>query len=123
MLNEGIKNTQFYTLSTFVIPFYYGFRTVINYGYGSAKVRNYITVPGSVPAKNYGSYRSVLVPQHCLTDVCLSYVAGRYVYMLLSVVSCYFLKCYALCVFSSGAGVCCVQPAARGPDQVSRTRG
>ncbi len=31
-------NTQFYTVSTFVIPFYYGSRTVINSGSGSAHV-------------------------------------------------------------------------------------
>ncbi len=58
-------NTQFYTVSvrTFVVPFYYssgsGSGTAINYGSGSAKVRNYITV--LVPAKNYDLQHNVLL--------------------------------------------------------------
>jgi hypothetical protein len=48
MLNERnqIPSTQFYAVSTFVMPFYYGSRNVIYYGSGSAM------------AKSYGSYGS-----------------------------------------------------------------
>ncbi len=37
-----VKEIKYTTLSviTYVIPFYYGFGTVNNYGSGSAKVRN-----------------------------------------------------------------------------------
>jgi hypothetical protein len=66
MLNEG-NQIQFYTVfvRTFVIPFYYGSRTVIYYGsdsdfltsYGSCSIGQEVTVP-TVPVP-------VLVPQHC----------------------------------------------------------
>jgi hypothetical protein len=51
---------------TFVIPFDYGSGTVINYGSGSAKARNLITVPAPF---RYGKVMvpSVPVPQPCLS--------------------------------------------------------
>jgi hypothetical protein len=58
---------------TFVIPFYYGSGTVINYGfgsdfltsYGSGSTRQKVTVPTvSVP---------VSVPQHCGVDLPIRY--------------------------------------------------
>jgi hypothetical protein len=47
MFNEGNQIPYTVSVRTFVIPFYYGSdsRTVINYGSGSAKVRNKIMVP------------------------------------------------------------------------------
>jgi small-conductance mechanosensitive channel len=60
-------NAQLYTVSvrTFVIPFYYGSGNVINYGSGSANVRNSITVPipDSATAKSsYGSGSATMLP-------------------------------------------------------------
>jgi hypothetical protein len=44
-MKEIKYTTLYWVCKTFVISFYYGSGTVINYGSGSAKVRNYITVP------------------------------------------------------------------------------
>jgi hypothetical protein len=54
------------TVSTFVIPFCYGPGTVINYGSGSAKVRNYIMVP--VPRRQKVTVPTIPfpVPQNCI---------------------------------------------------------
>ncbi len=43
------------SVRTFVIQFYYGSETVINFGSRSAKVRNESKVCGSATAKSYGS--------------------------------------------------------------------
>ncbi len=52
MLNEGNQsNTQFYTVSTFVISFYYGSGTVIKYGSGSGSATllvAYLSYTGTV---------------------------------------------------------------------------
>ncbi len=40
-----IKSTQFYTVSTFVIPFYFGSGTVINYDSGTVLVLVMVLVP------------------------------------------------------------------------------
>ncbi len=45
-------------MSSFVIPFYYRFGTVINYGSGSAKVRSKITAPVPLRQNSYDSYGS-----------------------------------------------------------------
>ncbi len=62
MLDKGKSNAQIYTVSTFVIPFYYGSGTVIIYGSGSAKVRNKITV--TVPLRQNVTVPTLPVPQH-----------------------------------------------------------
>ena len=51
-------------VGTFVIPFYYGFGTVINYGYGSNFLTSFDTGSGSTRQKV-----TVPVPQHCWQEL------------------------------------------------------
>jgi hypothetical protein len=60
MSNEGNKIHNFYTVLTFVIPFYYGSGTVIIYGSDSVSV-DYYYGSGSAKAKIYGSGSATLI--------------------------------------------------------------
>ncbi len=79
MLNKGNSNTQFYTVSTFVIPFYYGSGTVITYGsgsvitYGSGSDITYGS--GSAKAKSNGSYGSGSATLHKFSGTSAKYAA------------------------------------------------
>jgi hypothetical protein len=60
---KEIKYTILYYVfvRTFVIPFYYGYGTVINYGSGSDFLISY----GSGSARQKVTVATVTVPQHC----------------------------------------------------------
>jgi len=81
-LSSHLKSkTQFYTVSvrTFVIPFYYGSGTMINYGSGSGRIglrfgQDRITVL----AKSKGSYGPVPVPQHWAQDSHREYMLDNF---------------------------------------------
>jgi hypothetical protein len=64
MLNDGIKYTILYCVFviTFVIPFYYGSGTVINYGSGSTLLK--VTVP-TVPVP----HSTTLFPTRFYEDI------------------------------------------------------
>ena len=60
MSNEGIQIHNFKRVKTFVILFQHGFGsgTVINYGFGSAKVRNQSTYPVPLRQKLWFLFRN-----------------------------------------------------------------
>jgi hypothetical protein len=68
ILNEGNQIPGYTILycvfvRTFVITFYYGSGTVINYGSGS----NFLTSSGSGSTRQKVEVPTVPVPQHCVT--------------------------------------------------------